>query len=69
MQQLCNLVYADLAQNRNKVQMAELDAVLAPPSEKEKHQARMNQESMAQLGIGMVAPPKPRQSPKRRTRS
>ncbi len=58
MADLCDYTYAELAQGRSRAQLAELDATLAPPDERETHRERMNQESMKQLGIGMVAPPK-----------
>lgn len=57
MRQICNLVYADLRRGRNRVELAELEQALAPPEEKERALDKMNRESMASLGVGMIAPP------------
>ena len=57
MSQLCNVVYADLAEGRNKVQMAELEKALAPPEDRDRHEAAASREAHAALGIGLIAPP------------
>ena len=59
--ELCNLAYRSLAEGRDRVQMAELEEMLADPSEKEKVRAKVSAESMAALaagGFGPIMPPK-----------
>lgn len=57
---LCDYTYAELAQGRNTVQLAELDTMLAPPEQKEAARGRANQQAMSQLGVGMITPPRKR---------
>jgi len=50
MRQILNLVFATLAEGRNTVEMAQLNAALAPPEDKEKALAQSNMAAMQQLG-------------------
>lgn len=64
MQQICNLVYAILIENRTTAQIAELDVLLSGPEDKEKMIERQNIEAMKQLeaqmgGAGMLIAPPP----------
>ena len=58
--QICNFVYAAITDNKNKVEVADIDLQLAPPEEKERMLAKKNQLAQAQLGGFGIAPP-PRQ--------
>lgn len=64
MQQLCNLAYALLLENRTTAQIAELEMMLTEPVDKEKLMEKQNQEAMRELGrrmppgLGLLVPPK-----------
>lgn len=57
--QIVNLAYTALSMGRNRVQMAELEQMLAPPEDREKVVERANVESMKQLGGYGMGPPPP----------
>lgn len=56
MRELCNLAYAALSQGRDRIQMAELEAALAPPEQKREIFDKVNAESMASLGMAPLIP-------------
>ena len=64
MEQICNLVYHTLAENRTTVQLAELDVLLSDPKDKERMLERQNATAMDALmsmgDVGMVGPRPPR---------
>jgi hypothetical protein len=57
LRQLCNLAYVTLAEGRDRTQLAELDALLAPPEDKERARDKMNQQAMTSLGGFALGPP------------
>jgi hypothetical protein len=60
MRQICNLAYRTLTDGMSTVQIAELNAELAGPEEKEEMIGRQNVEAMKQLaGFGVGPPPAP----------
>lgn len=60
MEQICNLVYFTLTDDRSTAQIAELDAMLSDPRDRQKMIDRQNAIAMQQLmssPVGMVGPP------------
>ncbi len=58
MEQICNLVYFSLTENKTPAQIAELNVLLSDPRDREKMLERQNALAMEQLGgLGMVGPP------------
>lgn len=56
LRQLCNVTYSLLAQDRDRVQMAELEELLADPGEKEGVRARHTMEAMEALAASGMRP-------------
>ena len=59
MRQLVNLAYAALSEGRDRAGMLQLDAMLAPPAEKEAARDKANAEAMkGRAGFGVGPPPR-----------
>jgi hypothetical protein len=56
MREFCNLAYAQLAEGRDRAQLAELQAALAPPEQQREIFDKVNAQSMASLGMGPLIP-------------
>lgn len=56
MREITNLAYATLSQGRNSVQLAELEAALAPPEKQREIFDKVNAQSMASLGMAPLIP-------------
>lgn len=67
MRQVCNLVYHTLSEGRTAPQIAELEASLADPREREMKIGQQNEEAMKALqAMGGFIPPPPGARPRRR---
>lgn len=64
MREVCNLVYFKLTDGKSPPQIAEFDALIADPEDREEMIARQNAQAMRQLqagmspGMGFIPPPK-----------
>jgi hypothetical protein len=61
MSEICDLVYFVLTDGKTEPQIAELDALLSDPRDKEAMIAKQNEAAMRALGgHGFIGPPRPR---------